>query len=623
MKSCIAGVTLFALGALSSTTLSSIAQASAQGTQATAFGLTHTSLGGANLSVHPQTGALNVGGIGSSGNDGVRINTAELEGFDAHFEPLVLAPGSHLLMGVEGLDATGTSMGLVSSIEIRDVGSPNGYYDVTWDIAGVSTYTVRAYLAGEMVFEELGVSPLVDALPYQMSPAKIQSMHTLWYCDVNGNWSSHKEAFDVVPGGHLALLAGQPVDCDLIEITPEQIGTTVPTLADLRFTGAGVSNLTFVREGVRIDGVQNRALGSAKIVPTGNGRVAVDTSNGPSWMEDAWEWTFCETAYLVEPASGPARAEQTGVELVTDLGVAPLRLDARGAFGGAPEQSLYTLTLQSSGSRVQLLPDFSALGATGMTVECYSPSGASIGSQSGSTAMAIYVDGLPVHMSWWLLMHMFDIESIEFLGMVATVTVDGASHADVGRIAIRPHVAVESEGLTRVVIATGGPSLFEILRESYVPLPSAPTTVTVYCTAKLNSLGCTPTISASGSPSASAGAGFTLSGANVRNNTAGILIYGVNGAAAVPFQGGFLCVQPPIKRSIAVHSGGSPVGSDCSGLYSIDMSAFAAGALGGNPLPDLQVAGTRVNCQFWGRDPGYPAPSNSSLTDAAEYTVLP
>ncbi len=622
MKSFLARRMLFTLAALSSTALSSTALASAQGVQATAFGLTHTALGGASLSVHPQTGALNVAGIGSSGQDGVRINTAELDGFDAHFEPLVLAPGGHLLMGVEGLDATGASLGLMSSIEVRDIGAPNGYYEVTWEMAGVSTYTVRAYLAGEMVFEEVGMSPLLDALPYHMSPAKIQSMHTEWYCDANGNWSSHKEAFDVVPGGNLALLAGQPVDCDLIEITPEQAGASAATLAGTSFTGAGVSNLTFVREGVRIDGVQNRALGAAKIVPLGDGRVAIDASNGPSWMEDAWEWTFCETAYLVEPASGPARAEQTGVELATALGMPPLRLDVRGTLGGAPEQSLYSLTLQSLGSTVQLLPDFSALGATGMTVECYSASGASIGSQSGSTAMAIYVDGLPVNMSWWLLMHLFDIESIEFVGMVATVTVDGVSHSNVGRIAIRPNVAVGSEGLTRVVIATGGPSLFEILRESYVALPSTPTS-TVYCTAKTNSLGCTPAISASGSPSASAGAGFTVTGANVLNNKAGILIYGINGPSAIPFQGGFLCVQPPIKRAIAVNSGGSPVGSDCSGVYSIDMNAFAAGALGGNPLPDLQITGTRVNCQFWGRDPGYAAPSNSSLTDALEYTVMP
>src|SRR5688572_10047284 len=54
MKSFLAGRMLFTLAALSATALSSNALASAQGVQATAFGLTHTALGGASLSVHPQ-----------------------------------------------------------------------------------------------------------------------------------------------------------------------------------------------------------------------------------------------------------------------------------------------------------------------------------------------------------------------------------------------------------------------------------------------------------------------------------------------------------------------------------------------------------------------------------------
>ena len=40
----------------------------------------------------------------------------------------------------------------------------------------------------------------------------------------------------------------------------------------------------------------------------------------------------------------------------------------------------------------------------------------------------------------------------------------------------------------------------------------------VYCTAKPNSLGCTPSIASSGTPSASASSGFTVSTTNVLNN---------------------------------------------------------------------------------------------------------
>ncbi|MEO6711369.1 MAG: hypothetical protein ABI054_05680, partial [Planctomycetota bacterium] len=49
--------------------------------------------------------------------------------------------------------------------------------------------------------------------------------------------------------------------------------------------------------------------------------------------------------------------------------------------------------------------------------------------------------------------------------------------------------------------------------------------VTIYCTAKINSLGCVPTISGSGAPSATAGSGFTISASQVINNKPGLLIY--------------------------------------------------------------------------------------------------
>jgi VCBS repeat protein len=144
-----------------------------------------------------------------------------------------------------------------------------------------------------------------------------------------------------------------------------------------------------------------------------------------------------------------------------------------------------------------------------------------------------------------------------------------------------------------------------------------------YCTAKLNSLGCLPGISSLGIPSSSGASGFTVRATNVRNNKPGLLFYGTNGRAALAFQGGTLCVKPPVKRTPAVTSGGSPAGNDCTGVLAIDMNAFAAGSLGGNPLPALSVAGTTVDCQWWGRDPGFPAPNNTTLTDGLEYEICP
>ena len=144
-----------------------------------------------------------------------------------------------------------------------------------------------------------------------------------------------------------------------------------------------------------------------------------------------------------------------------------------------------------------------------------------------------------------------------------------------------------------------------------------------YCTAKTNSLGCVPAIGSIGTPSATAGSGFTVRGTNVRNNKNGLLFYGISGRAATPFQGGTLCVKSQVKRTPSTNSGGTPApGSDCSGVYSLDMNLYAVGGLGGTPLPALTVSGTVVDCQWRGRDPGFAAPNNTTLSNGLEYTIL-
>jgi hypothetical protein len=143
-----------------------------------------------------------------------------------------------------------------------------------------------------------------------------------------------------------------------------------------------------------------------------------------------------------------------------------------------------------------------------------------------------------------------------------------------------------------------------------------------YCTAKTNSLGCTPAMASTGIPSASSGSGFIVKATNTINGKSGLLMYGFSGRAAVPFQGGTLCIALPLRRALVVGSGGTPPpAQDCTGVLALDMNAFAAGQLGGSPDPALRIAGTQVDSQWWARDPGYPSPNNSQLSNGLEWFV--
>ncbi len=147
-----------------------------------------------------------------------------------------------------------------------------------------------------------------------------------------------------------------------------------------------------------------------------------------------------------------------------------------------------------------------------------------------------------------------------------------------------------------------------------------PTLPVVYCIAKTNSLGCTSAIGFSGTPSATAGSGFQVDAANVFSHKSGLLFYGLRGSTLIPFQGGWLCVWPPLRRTPVQGSGGllPPPSRDCTGVFSFDFNAWIAS--GADPA---LVAGQEVWAQYWSRDPGFPPPEGSNLTDALAFAIQP
>jgi hypothetical protein len=133
-----------------------------------------------------------------------------------------------------------------------------------------------------------------------------------------------------------------------------------------------------------------------------------------------------------------------------------------------------------------------------------------------------------------------------------------------------------------------------------------------WCLAKPTSQGCLPAIGWSGAPSASAGSGFTIEAEGVAPRSFGLLVYAYQ-PQAVPFQGGTLCVAPPVRRTPP--STTTP-GVSCDARIAFDFNAWIASGVD----PGL-VPGTSIYAQFLYRD--VTSSSGTGLTDATSFAIEP
>lgn len=136
--------------------------------------------------------------------------------------------------------------------------------------------------------------------------------------------------------------------------------------------------------------------------------------------------------------------------------------------------------------------------------------------------------------------------------------------------------------------------------------------IEAYCTGKLNSAGCVPTVAWVGRPSYTTD-DFHVIAVNALNNKTGLLFYGF-APRSDPFLGGTLCVAPPTVRTPLQNSGGVVLGNNCTGAwaFSFDAAFLQSAAL----APD-----TLVYAQFWGRDPGFAPPNSAMLSNAVRFRV--
>ena len=142
------------------------------------------------------------------------------------------------------------------------------------------------------------------------------------------------------------------------------------------------------------------------------------------------------------------------------------------------------------------------------------------------------------------------------------------------------------------------------------PVLANANSVSTYCTGKTNSLGCVPTVSWSGTPDVSSGT-FTVHCANVINNKNGLLYWG-RAPAAAPFQGGFMCIASPTRRTQLQLSFGNSSGNSCTGSFDFTFTTSYMNQENIDP-------GNTIYCEFWMRDPAIA--STTGLSNAIQFTV--
>lgn len=136
---------------------------------------------------------------------------------------------------------------------------------------------------------------------------------------------------------------------------------------------------------------------------------------------------------------------------------------------------------------------------------------------------------------------------------------------------------------------------------------------TVYCTAKISTNLCAPSIAASGSPSIAGAANFHVVTTVMEAGVTGLDFFGTTGQASTPFQGGILCIGGTVNRLPGKNTGGAAA---CTGSLDYTLADVLVHPAGGSV-----GVGTTLNLQSWSRDLG--DVFGSSLSNAVEVVVCP
>ena len=360
---------------------------------------------------------------------------------------------------------------------------------------------------------------------------------------------------------------------------------------------------------VLYQGFLNEPLGQACLTPDANGNLIV-SNIGSSGLDGVavdfgatpFEWELA----LPDAADGPDGAF--------------VAFTTTGVVDGQPDQELLTLRIEDLGNLWGLMVDTSGLMSGSMFLSA---------AQQDIVFSSDFTPPPPAA----TVVATFPSGAIRMNPVFAgDVAVFAQLRFDEPTAFTFPQVGVASATSAIGITAVGGPKVagqglrFEmriadldpVVIEDEDTLPDCvdPFLAGVYCTAKTSSAGCVASMlpdAELGCDPVSGAADFSARAVEIQGFHNGLLFFSFNGAAAFPFSGGTLCMNPPLGRGPVTNSGGSgPLA--CDGSFALIIND------GGpwDPGP-----GMTTWMQAWYRDPqNGPGLLGTALSDAIVFGFL-
>jgi hypothetical protein len=181
---------------------------------------------------------------------GVRIDTAGASAWDSWLTPVEPRPNSRMEMTFRGARADGSEEVRERMTVAFSAKHGQGALYVDPSVHGASTYTVRGYSQGKLVFERARVAPVRENIGEGVSAALLLSFP--------GTWSSNHGIAG--PGGCIPGLDlpwpkpirfpdfKQTAAVDLVTIQPEGVKFGSSTLSNVTFQAVGLDGFTLERE---------------------------------------------------------------------------------------------------------------------------------------------------------------------------------------------------------------------------------------------------------------------------------------------------------------------------------------------------------------------------------------